>query len=47
MKHGERLEILERRRRFAKVRTAEGKQGWTDGRMLLTPPQMARLRKVT
>ncbi|MBK7926544.1 MAG: hypothetical protein IPJ98_03370 [Bryobacterales bacterium] len=46
VKHGERLEILERRRRFAKVRTAEGKQGWTDGRMLLTPPQMARLRKV-
>ncbi len=46
VRHGERLEILERRRRFVNVRTAEGKQGWTDGRMLLTPSQMARLRKV-
>jgi len=46
VRHGERLEILERRRRFAKVRTGEGKLGWTDGRMLLTPPQMTRLRQV-
>ncbi|MEP7363634.1 MAG: SH3 domain-containing protein [Acidobacteriota bacterium] len=46
VRHGERLEILERRRRFAKVRTHEGVEGWTDGRVLLTPPQMARLRKV-
>lgn len=46
VRHGDRLEILERRRRFAKVRTSEGVEGWTDGRVLLTPPQMARLRKV-
>jgi hypothetical protein len=46
VRHGERLEILERRRRFAKVRTGQGVEGWTDGRVLLTPPQMARLRKV-
>jgi SH3-like domain-containing protein len=45
VKHGERLEIIERRRRFAKVRTSQGAEGWTDGRQLLTPQQMARLRK--
>jgi len=46
VKHGERLEILERRRRFAKVRTKDGQEGWTDGRMLLSTSQMTRLRKV-
>ena len=45
VRHGERLEILEYRRRFAKVRTANGLEGWTDGRQLLTPEQMARLRR--
>jgi SH3-like domain-containing protein len=45
VKHGERLEILERRRRFSKVRTADGKQGWTDGGLLLGPAEMARLRR--
>lgn len=46
VKHGDRLEILERRRRFAKVRTKDGHEGWTDGRMLLSTAQMSRLRKV-
>mgnify|MGYP005849158605 CR=1 FL=1 len=46
VRHGERLEILERRRRFAKVRTKDGAEGWTDGRMLLSTSQMARLRNV-
>lgn len=46
VRHGERLEILERRRRFAKVRTSQGMEGWTDSRVLLTPPQMESLRKV-
>ncbi len=44
--HGERLEILQRRRRFAKVRTAKGAEGWTDGRMLLSPVQMGSLRQL-
>jgi len=35
VKHGDRLEILERRRRFVKVRTKENAEGWTDGRQLL------------
>src|SRR5688572_187170 len=45
VKHSERLEILETRRRFVKARTATGAEGWTDGRQLLTPKQMARLRR--
>jgi len=45
VRHGERLEVLERRRRFAKVRTAAGVEGWTDGRMLLSTEQMAQLRR--
>ncbi|MBK5293627.1 MAG: SH3 domain-containing protein [Acidobacteriia bacterium] len=45
VRHGDRLEILEYRRRFAKVRTDKGQEGWTDGRQLLKPEQMARLRR--
>jgi hypothetical protein len=47
VKHGERLEILERRRRFVKVRTAAEEEGWTDSRQLLSPQGMARLRRAT
>ncbi len=43
-KHGDRVEILARRRRFAKVRTQEGAVGWIDGALLFTPEQMAELR---
>jgi hypothetical protein len=46
-KHGDRLDVLEYRRRFVRVRTAEGKEGWTDVRQLLTPEQMADLRQST
>jgi len=45
VRHGERLEILEYRRRFAKVRNEKGAEGWTDGRQLIKPEQMARLRR--
>jgi hypothetical protein len=44
VKHGERLEIIGRRRRFVKVRTASGVEGWTDGRLLFSPEQMAELQ---
>lgn len=44
VKHGDRLEILQTRRGFSKVRTSQGVEGWTDGRMLLTPQQMDELR---
>jgi hypothetical protein len=43
VKHGERLGIVGRRRRFVKVRTAGGVEGWTDVRQLLTPGQMREL----
>jgi SH3-like domain-containing protein len=45
--HGEKLEILQRHRRFAKVRTSSGAEGWIDGRQLLSPPQMARLTRIS
>ncbi|HKW99476.1 MAG TPA: hypothetical protein VJN43_17170 [Bryobacteraceae bacterium] len=43
--HGERLEIIQQRRRFVRVRTAKGQEGWTDERMLLSPDEIARLRR--
>lgn len=45
VRHGERLEIVEYKRRFSKVRTAGGIQGWTDTRQLLSPEQMAELQR--
>src|SRR5438046_923496 len=46
VKHGERLEILQRRRRLVKVRTARKIEGWTDDRLLLSPQEVAGLRKL-
>jgi len=43
--HGERLEIIQVRRRFIKVRTAKGQEGWTDEHLLLTPDEVARLKR--
>lgn len=39
-KHGEKLEVLQVRRRFVRVRTPRGEQGWTDSRNLLSAQQM-------
>ena len=44
VKHGDRMEVLETRRRFVKVRTASGVEGWTDTNELLSDRQMADLR---
>lgn len=44
--HGERLEILETRRRFVRVRAPEGVQGWTDSNMLLSSGQMEDLGRL-
>jgi hypothetical protein len=44
VKHGDRLEILQRRRRFMRVRTSSGAEGWTDERQLLAGEDMAYLR---
>ena len=46
VKHGEKLEILEYKHRLVRVRTAQGAEGWTDMRQLLTPEQMASLRRI-
>ena len=44
VKHGDKLEIIQRRRRFLKVRSPQGIEGWTDARQLLSPEQMVELR---
>jgi len=44
VKHGDRLEILGSRRRFLRVRTARGAEGWTDERQLLASADMAALK---
>jgi len=45
-KHGERLDVLETRRRFVRVRTAAGVEGWSDLNLLLSDQQMSDLRKL-
>ncbi|HVW87404.1 MAG TPA: SH3 domain-containing protein, partial [Bryobacteraceae bacterium] len=42
--HGDRLDIIAQRRRWYRVRTASGAEGWTDDRQLLDTGQMNRLR---
>jgi hypothetical protein len=47
VKHGERLEILQRHRLFLRVRTANGAEGWTDERQLLAASDMAALKDLS
>jgi hypothetical protein len=44
VKHGDKLDVLELRRHFIKVRTGQGIEGWTDSNLLLTDQQMGDLR---
>jgi hypothetical protein len=44
VKHGERLDLIGKRRRFFKVRTDNGAEGWVDGRQLLSTAGMRDLR---
>jgi hypothetical protein len=44
VKHGERVEIIGRRRRFMRVRTESGSEGWTDERQLLNESDMEELK---
>ncbi len=46
VKHGDRLEILGRRRRFLKVRTPGGAEGWTDERQMLSGDEMTFLKEL-
>ena len=41
--HGERLSIVDVRRRYIKVRTRSGAEGWVDAAQLLSPEQMKRI----
>jgi hypothetical protein len=45
-KHGDRLDVLETRRRFVRVRTTSGVEGWSDLNLLLSEQQMGDLRKL-
>ncbi len=45
--HGERLQIIQQRRRFLKVRTTTGVEGWTDERVLMSPAQIKELRQLS
>lgn len=47
LKHGERVDIIGRRRRFYRVRTGAGAEGWVDGRQLLTPEDMDALKDLS
>lgn len=44
LKHGDRLDILQQRRKFLRVRTAHGAIGWTEERQLLAVSDMANLK---
>ncbi len=46
LKHGERVELLERRRSFYRIRTERGNEGWVDGRQLLPAEEMEALRRL-
>ncbi len=46
LRHGDRVEIIARRRRFVKIRTAQGAEGWTDTQQLLTAAQMQELDRL-
>jgi hypothetical protein len=47
VKSGDRLEVLQRRRRFVNVRTAGKVEGWTDERQLLSSEDIVNLRKLS
>ena len=47
LQHGERLDVLETRRRFVRVRTSQGLEGWTDANYLLSQQQVADLDRLS
>jgi hypothetical protein len=46
VRHGDRLEIVQRHRRFLKVRTAGGAEGWIEDHLLLSSEEIAALKEV-
>src|SRR5271168_2123970 len=47
VKNGERVEVVEREKRFARVRTASGIEGWIEQRFLLDQKTFDALQKLT
>lgn len=47
VKHGDRLQILQHRRIFFRVRTASGAEGWVDERQLLSSADMQSLKRLS
>jgi SH3-like domain-containing protein len=47
VKNGERVEVIDRDRRFAKVRTASGAEGWMEQRFLVSQQVYNQLQKLT
>ncbi|MFZ0594851.1 MAG: GW dipeptide domain-containing protein [Bryobacteraceae bacterium] len=45
LKHGEHLTVIDVKRRYVKVRTDKGAQGWLDARQLLNREQMNQFRQ--
>lgn len=45
LKHGDRVAVIETRRRFVKIRTAKGEEGWVDSLQLLSPEQMDQVKR--
>jgi Bacterial SH3 domain len=45
LNHGDRVDIIDVRRRFVKIRTAKGVEGWVDSTELLSSEQMDQLRR--
>jgi hypothetical protein len=47
VKHGERVEIVQRRRRFLRVRTSSGAEGWTEENQLMNAAEMTDLKDLS
>jgi hypothetical protein len=47
VKRGDRLEILQQKRKVLRVRTASGVEGWTDERQLLAQSDMAAMKELS
>jgi uncharacterized protein YgiM (DUF1202 family) len=45
LKHGERVDIVDVRRRFVKIRTRKGQEGWVDSLQLLSQEQMDQIHR--
>ncbi len=45
LKHGDRVAVIDVRRRFVKIRSAKGAEGWVDSFQLLSTEQMEEIRK--